>query len=258
MRILMIGDIYGSVGRKQIELRLEALIKEEAIDFIVANGENISHGKSILKHHFQFLKQHNIDVVTSGNHIFDQRSVLEYIDQEPTLLRPYNMRSYLPGNGYCIVKKNNKKVCILNLMGCTFMTTGVNSAYEAMDHFLSLNLKYDLLLIDFHAEATAEKIAFAWNYDGIISGFVGTHTHVQTADEHILPKGTAFITDLGMTGPINSIIGGNPEEIILKEKTGLLTRFEPAKGSGQFCGVIIEFDDNTNKTVQIERIFLKE
>ncbi|ATZ16243.1 hypothetical protein JN01_0345 [Entomoplasma freundtii] len=255
MKILMIGDIFGEVGRKAIKKNLPQLIQKQKIDFVVANGENATHGKSIIEKHFQELKALGVDVVTSGNHIFKQKSVLEYIQNEPTLLRPLNMTSYLPGHGFCVVEKKHKRVGVLNLMGTSFMDH-VNNPYEAMDQFLKQKKAYDILLIDFHAEASAEKMAFAWNYDGQVTAFVGTHTHVQTADSRLLPKGTAYITDLGMTGPYNSIIGANPEQVIHKEKTGLPSRFEPASGPAQFCGVIIEVDEKTNQATKIENLFL--
>lgn len=256
MKILMFGDVYGEVGRKSLKKNLAHLIKDNQIDFVVVNGENATHGKSIIEKHFQEFKALGVDVVTSGNHIFKQKSVLEYIKKEPTLLRPLNMTSYLPGKGYCVIEKKHKKICVLNLMGTSFMDH-VNSPYEAMDHFLKQKISYDILLVDFHAEASAEKMAFAWNYDGVITGFVGTHTHVQTADARLLPKGTAYITDLGMTGPYNSIIGANPEQVIYKEKTGLPSRFEPATGPAQICGVIIEIDDKTNQAIKINNFFIK-
>ncbi|WP_027063055.1 TIGR00282 family metallophosphoesterase [Mesoplasma seiffertii] len=253
MNILMIGDIYARAGRDCFESNIAKIVADHKINFVVVNGENTSHGKSLLKEHYHFYKNLGVDVITSGNHIFKHKQVLEYIDETPDLLKPLNMSAYTPGNGYVIVEKNNKKICVLNLMGTTFMDKA-NSTYEVMDQFLELNLEYDILLVDFHAEASAEKLAFAWNYDGIITAFVGTHTHVQTADERILPKGTAYITDLGMTGPINSIIGAEPEPVIWKEKTGLPTRFEPAKGPSSLTGVVINIDQTTNKAVTITRI----
>lgn len=252
MKVLMIGDIFAKPGREVFEKNIKNLIKENGIDFVVVNGENTTHGKSISKDHYHFYKDNFVDVITSGNHIFKNSDVLEFIDQTPDLLKPLNMYKS-PGNGYIIVEKNNKKICVLNLIGNTFMDPS-NSVYETMDTFLSLKLEYDILLVDFHAETTAEKIAFALNYDGIITGFVGTHTHVPTADERILPNGTAFITDLGMTGVINSVIGVESADAIYKQKTGLIRRFQPATGKAQLNAVIIEIEEETNKAISIKRI----
>ncbi|ATZ18617.1 metallophosphoesterase [Williamsoniiplasma somnilux] len=256
MNILMLGDIYAKPGRDAIAKNLKQIIKENHIDFVIANGENISHGKGIKYEHYKFLKDMSIDVVTSGNHIFKQSTTLEFIDDVNDLLKPANMSSYTPGPGFVIVEKNNKKICVLNLLGQTFMEP-CNNPYEIMDAFLEFALDYDILMVDFHAEASAEKIAFALYYDGIITGFAGTHTHVQTADERILPKGTGFITDLGMTGVINSVIGANPKEVIFKERTQLPARFKPAEGATQLCGSIFEINELTNKVSMIKRIFLK-
>ncbi|MCL8211491.1 2',3'-cyclic-nucleotide 2'-phosphodiesterase [Mesoplasma sp. JKS002658] len=258
MKVLMLGDVYGSEGRLILQQELPSLITDQKIDFVVANGENVTHGKSITFKHFQALKSFGVDVITSGNHIFKNKAVLDYIASTPDLLKPLNMSSYTPGSGYVIVKKNDKKICVLNLMGTSFMDKA-NNPYEAMDAFLAQKLVYDLLLVDFHAEASAEKAAFAWNYDGQVTAVVGTHTHVQTADERLLPKGSAFITDLGMCGATDSIIGADPKNVIIKEKTGLPVVFEPATSiHQQLCGVIIEINDQTNQAMEIKRIFLKK
>lgn len=252
MKILMIGDIFAKPGREIFQKNINNLIKEHNINFVVVNGENTTHGKSISKDHYHFYKENFVDIITSGNHIFKNPDVLQFIDETPDLLKPLNMYK-TPGNGYIIVEKNNKKICVLNLIGNTFMDPS-NNVYEAMEEFLDLKLNYDILLVDFHAETTAEKIAFALNYDGIITGFVGTHTHVPTADERILPNGTAFITDLGMTGVINSVIGIEPADAIYKQKTGLIRRFQPAIGKAQLNAVIIEIDEKINKAINIKRI----
>jgi len=160
MRVLMLGDVYGSEGRSILQQELPDLIAAEKIDFVTANGENVTHGKSITFKHYQALKSLGVDVITSGNHIFKNKEVLDYITSTPDLLKPLNMSSYTPGSGYVIVEKNHKKVCVLNLMGTSFMDKA-NNPYQAMDTFLAQNLVYDVLLVDFHAEASAEKAAFA-------------------------------------------------------------------------------------------------
>lgn len=255
MKILMIGDVYAKPGREIFVNNIASIVEKHDIDFVVVNGENTTHGKSISLDHYQFYKNNLVDVITSGNHIFKRKDVLEFIAEKPDLLKPMNMYK-TPGNGYVIVNKNGIQICVVNLMGNNLMDP-CNSVYETMDNFLKLNLQYDILLVDFHAETTAEKIAFALNYDGVITGFVGTHTHVQTADERILPKGTAFISDIGMTGVIDSVIGVQIEQAILKQKTGLMVKFSPAKGTAQLNGVIIEIDNRSHKATSISRINIK-
>ncbi|WP_237243909.1 TIGR00282 family metallophosphoesterase [Spiroplasma clarkii] len=218
------------------------------MDLVVVNGENISNGKGINNNHYVFLKELGVDVITSGNHIFKLKETQDFIKTTPDLLRPLNMNSYLPGQGTIMLHKNGQKVRVTNLMGKTFMEH-VNNPYEIMDNLL-LNDTSDIHIVDFHAEASAEKMAFAWNYDGQISALVGTHTHVQTADEQIFPKGTGYITDLGMTGPINSIIGANPEEVILREKTSLPTKFTPCENPGVLRGVVLEVVGKVTKSIK--------
>ncbi|QBQ07996.1 TIGR00282 family metallophosphoesterase [Spiroplasma gladiatoris] len=250
MNFLIIGDVYSKSGRDALQKHLKNIVNENQVDFIVVNGENISHGKGINKNHYDFLKNLGVDVITSGNHIFKIKETIEFIKETKDLLRPLNMYDSLPGNGSVVVEKNGLKIRITNLMGTTFMDH-VNNPYEIMDKLIEKN-NSDVHIVDFHAEASAEKMALAWNYDGKITALVGTHTHVQTADEQIFPKGTAYITDIGMTGPINSIIGANPDEVIFKEKTKLPTKFIPSENIGQVRGVLIKVQNN--KVYEIKRI----
>ncbi|AUM62888.1 TIGR00282 family metallophosphoesterase [Spiroplasma monobiae] len=254
MNFLIIGDVYSKSGRDVLEKHLKNIVEEKDIDFIIVNGENISHGKGINKNHYDFLKNLGVNVITTGNHIFKVKETLDFIETVDDLLRPANMNSYNIGIGTNVYEFNGKKIRVSNLMGKSFMEH-VNNPYEVMDQIIKDD-KSDIHIIDFHAEASAEKLAFAWNYDGKITALVGTHTHVQTADERILPNGTAFITDLGMTGPINSIIGANPEEVIFKEKTGLPTKFKPSENEGLLCGVIIKVNEK-NKATEIKRLQIK-
>ncbi|AXK51333.1 TIGR00282 family metallophosphoesterase [Spiroplasma alleghenense] len=256
MKILMIGDIYASKGREMIAKYLFKFKQSNNIDLVIGNGENVTHGKSISEKHFNELINNGIDVITSGNHIFKNSEVLDYIEHTPRLLKPLNINPYTPGSGSIVLECLGKKVRITNLIGRSFMEPAENP-YMSFDELLKNQEKCDIHLVDFHGEASAEKMAFAWNYDGIITALVGTHTHVQTADETILPKGTGYITDLGMTGPVNSIIGVEPEAVIHKEKTGLPTRFNPANGLGQFCGIIININDE-NQVTSLNRVFVRE
>jgi metallophosphoesterase (TIGR00282 family) len=255
MKILMIGDVYSSVGREMLQKYLPNIVKEHHIDFVIANVENISHGKGVQHKHYEFMQELGVDVMTSGNHVFKNKGVFEYIDDVPNLLRPVNMGPYVPGVGTNVYTKNGKTIRVTNLIGRVFMDPADNP-YQALEEIVAQNTA-EIHVVDFHAEASAEKAAIAAYFDGQINALVGTHTHVQTADETILPKGTAFLTDLGMTGCYESIIGAEIGAVIKKERTGLPSRFEPAEGKGQLCGAVIEIGTN-NQTIGIERIFLKE
>ncbi|AKX33871.1 putative metallophosphatase [Spiroplasma litorale] len=252
MNILFIGDIFSSPGRDVLSNKLNIIVKKHQIDFIIANGENISHGKGINKNHYNFLKQLKINVITSGNHIFKQKETLEYISNSKDLLRPLNMNKSLPGLGTNIFKFKDKEIRVTNLMGQVFMDN-VNNPYEAFDEIIFKDTS-NIHIVDFHAEASAEKLAFAFNYDGKVTAILGTHTHIQTADERIMPNGTAYITDVGMTGSFDSVIGVNPEEVIIKEKLGLQTKFVPSTKPAKISAVIIKIDDTNNKVINISRI----
>ncbi|AHF60585.1 hypothetical protein P344_00725 [Spiroplasma mirum ATCC 29335] len=256
MKILMIGDIYAKAGRKALEEYLPFIMKKYQIQFVVANGENTSHGKSILRKHYEELKALQVDVITSGNHIFKNPEVPKYIEEVDDLLKPLNMNPYTPGSGTVVKKVGNKTIRVTNLIGRSFMDPADNPHY-ALEKIVAED-NSDLHLVDFHAEASAEKLALAWNFDGKITCLVGTHTHVQTTDNRILPNGTAYITDLGMCGSYNSIIGANPEEVILKEKTGLPSRFQPAEDLDNliFSGIILETDNVDNSVIKIDRILI--
>lgn len=252
MNILIIGDVYGQVGRMMLEEYLATLQKDNNIDFTIVNAENISHGKSITNDHYDFLKKIKVDVITGGNHSFDKPDALKLLVEKDDILRPLNSNPYHMGHGSKVFTVKNKTVRITNLIGNSFMGSSEN-VYYAMDQLL-LEKPTDLHLVDFHAEATAEKIALAWNYDGQITALWGTHTHVQTNDARILPEGTAFITDIGMTGPYYSIIGANPKEVIYRQKTSLPIRFKPASGAGQINGIVLITDAATDKVLKIKNI----
>ncbi len=258
MKILMIGDVFAKAGRSFLAAKLGHLQQQYDIDFTIVNGENITHGKSISFKHYQFLKDLNVDVVTSGNHIFDLEEVLDYIDHPNVdLIKPLNLNGYTPGQGTILKKVGSKKIRVTNIIGRSFMMMATDNYYPFMDDLLSDD-ESDIHIVDFHGETTAEKIMFAWNYDGQITLCYGTHTHVQTADERVLPKGTAFISDIGMVGAVNSIIGMDPVNVIHRFRTSLPARFFPAEGPAILCGLVMEVDDASNKVVALERIFLRE
>jgi len=252
MKILAIGDIFGKTGRQVIRDYLPNLKKEHGIDLTVANVENATHGKGISLKHYHELKGYGIDVMTSGNHIFALEETKKYINETSDLLRPLNSNPYHSGSGTLLINIKDKKIRVTNLLGTNFMPISAENPYFVLEKLLK-DKDYDLHLVDFHAETTAEKIALAWHYDGKINALWGTHTHVQTADERILPKGTGFITDLGMTGPYWGIIGAKPEVIIQRAKYGLPAKMIPCEDKGQFNGIIFEFNDE-NKLMSIQRI----
>ena len=258
MKILMVGDVVGRTGRYFFMEQTPELRQARGIDMVVVNGENAAHGKGLTPSIFDELIKSGEDVVTSGNHIWDNSNVLKIIDTEPFLLRPANYPEDTPGKGFCIYPVGTKKVGVINLAGRTFMQA-LDCPFKLSDKILSfLEKNCDVILVDFHAEATSEKLAFANYVDGRVTAVVGTHTHVQTADERLLPKGTAYISDLGMVGAEDSVLGMATEPVIVRFLTGRPSRFEVALGAAVYCAVLIETDDATNKAVSIERIQIKQ
>ena len=259
MKILMVGDVVGRTGRYFFMEQTPELRQAKKIDVVVVNGENAAHGKGLTPSIFSDLIKGGADIVTSGNHIWDNPKVLEIIDTEPFLLRPANYPEDTPGRGFCIFPVGRKKIGVINLSGRTFMQPQLDDPFRLTEKILRLMRKdCDAILVDFHAEATSEKLAFANYFDGQVTAVVGTHTHVQTADEKILPKGTAYITDLGMVGAQNSILGMTVEPVIKRFLTGRPSKFEVAEGAAVYCAVLIDIDDKKNKPTKIERILLKE
>ncbi|CAG8832913.1 14025_t:CDS:1, partial [Racocetra persica] len=229
-----------------IQNYLPLLQKKYQLDLVIANVENTTHGKGISYEHYQELKNYGINIMTSGNHIFNLEETQKFIQEVPDLLRPLNSNPYHPGVGTVLINCQGKRIRITNLIGTTFMPMAAENPYFALKKIIDLQ-DCDIHLVDFHAEATAEKMALTWHFDGKISALWGTHTHVQTADERILPNGTAFITDLGLTGPYGGIIGAQPETIIRRAKDALPSKMLPYEDNGQFNGIILEIDDTSNK-----------
>jgi metallophosphoesterase (TIGR00282 family) len=255
IRILFIGDIVGRPGRDLIRLHLPALVEHHQIDFVIANAENAAAGFGITREIGDQLLDEGVEVMTSGNHIWDKKEALSYIGTEPRLLRPANYPAGAPGNGrYLARTRDGKSVGVVNVMGRVFMLTIDDPFAGVLKEIEALKERTRVIFVDFHAEATSEKIAMGWHLDGKVTAVVGTHTHVQTADERILPGGTAYLTDVGMTGPHDSIIGVEVEAALGRFLTALPQKFETATGNPRLNAVIVEADEQSGRAVDIERL----
>lgn len=257
MRLLMIGDIMGRPGRLAVKENLPGLISELKLDFIIANGENAAGGNGITKEIARELFGYGIDMFTMGNHVWNKREIIEYLPKEPRIIRPANYPPGTPGVGYNIYRtKSNIALAVINLSGRVYMQE-LDCPFRLIDEILQrIAGETKCIFVDFHAEATSEKVAMGWYLAGRVSAVCGTHTHVQTADERILPGGTAYITDLGMTGPKDSVIGVKKEIIIEKFLTALPKKFEVAGGPYQFNGLMIEVDELTGEALDLRRIYM--
>ena len=254
MRILFLGDVVGRPGREIIKEKLSSFRKENGIDFVIVNGENAAGGSGLTPKVTDEILRGGVDVITSGDHIWKKREIYEYLDETTRLVRPANYPKDVPGKGSTVVSVNGIKVGVINIIGRVFMDA-VESPFEVvLEHIEALKEETNIIIVDFHAEATSEKVAMGWYLDGKVTAVLGTHTHIQTADEKILPGGTAFITDCGMTGPYYSVIGRKKEQIILRFLTNLPTRFEMAEDWVEMHGVIIDVDEKTGKAIEIKRV----
>ena len=259
MRVMLVGDVIGRPGRRAFREYVQKLRKEKKIDVVIANGENSAAGNGLTRTSLDELYSGGADIITTGNHVWDKKDVMEFIDSEPFLIRPANYPEGIPGKGYCLYPFKAKTIGVMNLSGRTFMPALDCPFQKAEELLKEMQGQCDLIFLDFHAETTSEKMALGFYLDGRITGLVGTHTHIQTADERILPRGTAYITDLGMVGPWNSVLGVRTDNIIYKFTTGLPVRFEVEdEGPRVFSAVIVETDDKTNQAVGIERILITE
>jgi metallophosphoesterase (TIGR00282 family) len=257
VKILFIGDIVGRPGRDLVRRGLTSIVDHHHIDFVVANVENAAAGFGLTREIGETLLGQGIEVMTSGNHIWDKKEVLDYIELEPRLLRPANYPSGVPGQGSIVARTSiGERVAVLNLMGRVFMTPVDNPFTFATPVVTRLRERARIVVVDFHAEATSEKVAMGWHLDGHVTAVIGTHTHVQTADEQVLPGGTAYITDVGMTGPHDSIIGMEKEPSLARFLTGLPTRFEAATGNPRLNAVVITADPADGRASAIERLSL--
>jgi metallophosphoesterase (TIGR00282 family) len=254
MKVLMVGDVFGEPGRAAIQKLVPRLREQHAIDLAVVNVENAAGGFGITPAIVKAFLEQGVDVLTTGNHVWDKKEIIPHIVKENLLLRPANFPDGTPGVGYVTVKAGPYRVTVLNLMGRIFMSP-IDCPFRKADEILaSVGKETPIILVDMHAEATSESLAMGWYLDGRVSAVVGTHRHVQTADERILPGGTAYITDLGMTGPTDGIIGVDRAQIIQRFMTQMPIRFETAKGPAALHGVVVTLDPETGRASDIQRL----
>lgn len=255
VKILFIGDIVGEPGRRAVKLLLPRLREQHGLDFVIANGENSAGGNGITPRIATELFSFGIDVITSGDHLWDQKEVMELLASEKRFLRPLNYPAGTPGPGCGVFEtKNGLSVAVLNAQGRTFMPALENPFLVVPPEIERLRQQTKIIFVDFHAEATSEKIAFARMLDGKVSAVVGTHTHVQTADEQIFPGGTAYLSDAGFTGPQESVLGREIEPVIRRFVTNMPQRFEVATQRVMLHGAVIEIDETSGKAVKIQRV----
>jgi len=262
MRILFIGDIFGRPGRTIVKDRLPDLVRDQQVDLIIANGENAAAGFGITPALAEELFELDIDVITTGNHVWDKREILDYFESEKSnpqgqarrVLRPANYPPAMPGWGMFEGTKNRVPYAVLNLQGRIFMGSN-DDPFRVADQLLKAT-KPKVVIVDFHAEATSEKMAMGWYLDGRVTAVIGTHTHVPTADERVLPGGTAYITDVGMSGPYESVIGVKKELVVGKFLNNLPVRFEPATDDVRLCAVVVDCDESTGHARGIQRLML--
>ena len=254
MKILAIGDLVGNCAIKELKDKLPIIQKQENIDFVIVNGENVAEGMGITEKNFQDILAQKVNVITMGNHTWGKKDIFKFIDH-PQIIRPANYSKNVCGKGYNIYECNNKKIAVINLIGRVDMNVLTENPFLVAKEIVEkVQNLVDIIVIDFHAEATAEKIAMSYYLDGRVTVIFGTHTHVQTADEKILPNGTAYITDIGMTGPKNSVIGMSIDSSIKRFETSLPEKYKIAEGECMLNAVVFEIDDKTNKAINIKRI----
>ena len=255
MKVLALGDVVGEQTLRYLAEKLPAERRALGADLVIVNGENVCDVKGLSPAAADALIDYGADILTSGNHVFDRRDIYDYLDNKKTLLRPLNYPAECPGEGARIVTSaDGWKVLVLNVSGCAFMDA-LNNPFASVERALDDHRgKYDVAILDIHAEATSEKLALARYFDGRIGVIFGTHTHVQTADEQILPNGTGYITDLGMTGPIDGILGVRAEEVIIKSRTHMPRRFSVATGEVRACGALFDLDAVTGRCKSVKRI----
>ncbi|MCX5709495.1 MAG: TIGR00282 family metallophosphoesterase [Candidatus Omnitrophica bacterium] len=254
MKILFAGDIVGKPGRDAIKALLPGLKKEYALDFVIANAENSAGGSGITQKTADELFASGVNVITSGDHIWKKAEIIELINREERIIRPVNFPAGVPGSGAGIFKVNNKKVGVINVNGRVFMEPLESPFTTTLAAVEKLAKETNIIIVDIHAEATSEKVALGWYLDGKVSAVMGTHTHIQTADERILPQGTAYITDVGMVGPYDSVIGRNVKDVLDRFILQLPIKFAVAESNIKLCGAVVDVDDRTGKAKSIIRV----
>lgn len=259
MKILCIGDVVGRIGRDMLFKYVDEMKYQKNIDVVIANGENATHGRGLARNAYDELMRAGVDIITMGNHTWDSKEVIDIMENEGNVIRPANYNRQCPGTGSIVyTTKSGTKIGVINIIGRTYVEPS-DSPFDSVEcEIEKLKKSTNIILVDFHAEATSEKLAMAYFLDGKVSAVFGTHTHVQTADETIFDGGTGNITDLGMTGPQTSILGREKSTIINRFITGMPQKFEIATGKGQFCGCIFDIDENSSKCTAVERIFIRE
>jgi hypothetical protein len=260
MKLLFIGDVMGAPGLRAVHAHTARLRAQHALDLVIANAENVAGGNGVTKETAEALFTAGVDVLTNGNHAWDKKEALDYIQTEPRLLRPHNYPDGTPGDGWFVATAaSGDKVGILNLLGTTFMQPVLGCPFRAADRALARKPSgVKLVFVDMHAETTSEKMAMGWYLDGRVSAVIGTHTHVPTADERILPQGTGFLTDAGMSGCYDSVIGLKTEQSLQRFVHKLPARFEVAEGVGELCAVLLDLDAASGRCRHIERLRLSE
>ena len=259
MTLLFVGDIVGKPGRDMVRKGLRGITEAHGVDLVIANAENSAAGFGVTRDIGDTLLEWGVDVMTSGNHIWDKKEAIEYIATEPRLLRPANYPAGVPGRGsYVAQTGDGRSVGVINVMGRVFMLNIDDPFAVVLREIDAMRPRTRIIFVDFHAEATSEKVAMGWHLDGKVTAVVGTHTHVQTADERVLPKGTAYLTDAGMTGPHDSIIGMEREPSLARFLTGLPTKFEPATGNPRLNGIVVTADEKTGRATAVTRISYSE
>ncbi len=260
MRILIIGDIVGRPGKHVCSQLIPRLIHDKNLDFVIANAENASAGSGLTPALFAKLRHYGIDVCTMGDHIYKRREVIELLESSDRIMRPANLPPEAKGRQISIVPaRNGVSVAVISLLGRTFMNVRADCPFHAADRLLNeLNGAVRTIVVDMHAEVTSEKIAMGWYLDGRVSAIVGTHTHVQTADERVLPKGTAYITDAGMTGPYDSVLGRDKTAVIRSLVTGVPHPYNVASDDARLSGIIVETNDETGRAISVERVHMAD
>ena len=256
MRLLLIGDIVGRAGKHACSQAIPRLVGERGIDFVVANAENASDGSGLTPAMYTKLRHYGVDVCTMGDHIYRRREILPLLDAEERIVRPANLPAEAAGRQLALVEaRGGGRVAVISLLGRTFMNVRCDCPYHAVDRVLA-QIPHDVkvVVVDMHAETTSEKVALGWHLDGRVSAVFGTHTHVQTADERVLPKGTAYITDLGMTGPHDSVLGRDKTAVVRSLITGMPHPYVVAKGDARLHGAIVDVDSETGRATHIERV----